>query len=772
MPTHSRRLPRLRALVASALAALLLAAADAGAEIYWVNTTSDSIARATNAGGAIQRDFIRGDYSVGRGVAVDRQHLYWSLSSGRVARSNLDGSDVDEGFLILPYFGVSAIAVDDTHIYWAAADHARIGRARLDGSDREPNFIVTPSGGVADGVVVDGEHVYWSDRQLGTIGRARLDGSDVQPQLVSGLDQPRQMAIADGWLYWAETGTVRAIGRARVDGSSADGEWLLTGGTPFGVAVAGGFLFWSQPQQERIGRVELATGTRTTNFISGGNIYPEGMIVTAPGFAISAASLVFGNANVGAMATRTVTVTNDASGPTARPLLFGADAVTLSGGGADQFSLAADGCSGRTVEPGASCEVTIRFAPTTTGAKSATVRLASDAIGGPRSVALSGHATQPAAALAPLAGDFGDVRTGTTSATQSFTVTNTASGADAGALTFPSGAATLSGPDAGQFAISADGCSGTTISPAAACSVTVAFAPTTTGAKSATLAVADDAPGGPRTVALAGAGVAPLLTLGPLAHDFGTVVVGARGAAVSLTVENEGSAPALLPVDAVTLDGDGFETTVDDCSDATLAVGESCAVAVVFAPAAAGLAAATLSIASDAGAPLTAALSGIGQQPVRPDPDPDPRPDPDPQPRPDPDPDPRPQPQPGGDRPAPDPRPAPRSASRARLTTTLDGRSWAVVAADGTIRIRCTLRGAGLRRCAVAVSGANGRGTLGRGSARGGTATVTVRLDRRVRARLRAAVGGLRARVTVTATARDGRTFVRRHRVMLRSATR
>ncbi len=111
------------------------------------------------------------------------------------------------------------------------------------------------------------------------------------------------------------------------------------------------------------------------------------------------------------------------------------------------------------------------------------------------------NAAAPAVALSASSLDFGSLGVGTPSAPLSVTVSNTGSAA------LHPARATVSGPAAGDFAITGDSCGGQTIAAGASCVLTVVFTPATAGARSAELALADDASGSPQTVALGGVGV-------------------------------------------------------------------------------------------------------------------------------------------------------------------------------------------------------------------------------------------------------------------------
>jgi len=118
-------------------------------------------------------------------------------------------------------------------------------------------------------------------------------------------------------------------------------------------------------------------------------------------------------------------------------------------------------------------------------------------------------ATAPAVILSVLALTFDNQLINSTSAGQTVTVTNSGS-AD---LIFGSGAVTAAGASAANFAINANTCSGTTVTPGATCAVTVTFSPPAVGPESAILSFADDASTSPQTVELSGTGVtAPIAT--------------------------------------------------------------------------------------------------------------------------------------------------------------------------------------------------------------------------------------------------------------------
>ncbi|WP_412542226.1 choice-of-anchor D domain-containing protein [Longispora sp. K20-0274] len=102
----------------------------------------------------------------------------------------------------------------------------------------------------------------------------------------------------------------------------------------------------------------------------------------------------------------------------------------------------------------------------------------------------------PIVHLNPTSHNFGSLAVGSTSPTQTFTVTNT------GNAPYAITHVTIGGTNAGDFVMSADMCTGTSVpGPAGSCTVKVAFKPTTGGPRTGTLTVTDQV--GPEHVRVA-----------------------------------------------------------------------------------------------------------------------------------------------------------------------------------------------------------------------------------------------------------------------------
>ncbi|HEX6542670.1 MAG TPA: N,N-dimethylformamidase beta subunit family domain-containing protein [Ktedonobacterales bacterium] len=226
----------------------------------------------------------------------------------------------------------------------------------------------------------------------------------------------------------------------------------------------------------------------------------NGPLGSTPAIGITPASVSFGNQGVGATSNaQMVTVTNTG---TASLHITG---VALTGPNAADFAVANNTCTGTSMVPGASCTVSVTFTPGAQGGRSATLSFSDDAPASPQTVALSGTGTVPTPGISfnPTSVNFDRQETGASSAPHSVTVTNN------GSATLHITSVTLTGANPGDFAISADACTGATVAINATCSVSVTFGPTVTGSRTAALSFSDDAPASPQTVALSGSGTQP-----------------------------------------------------------------------------------------------------------------------------------------------------------------------------------------------------------------------------------------------------------------------
>jgi hypothetical protein len=316
--------------------------------------------------------------------------------------------------------------------------------------------------------------------------------------------------------------------------------------------------------------------------------------LTQPAITLSPTSFTFAAQQVGTQSpAQTLTITSNGSGP----VTFGNFALT------GDFA-ETDNCTGQTLAVNGTCTAQILFAPTAVGARSGQLTIYANIAGGQAIVPLNGTGTAPASiVLTPLALVFPATIVNQTAAAQIITVANTG-----GTI------ATLQTPiilgEASDFSINADTCSAT-LAPSTACSVSITFTPTTSGARSATLSVVDNT-GTPsaatQTAQLTGSGNAPATdTLSPLSLTFAQQQIGTTSAAQQITLSNTGGVALTLIAASVS---PGDFAVVNSCGN-SLAAHASCAFNITFSPTTTGARSATLTV-TDQFHFQTVTLNGIG----------------------------------------------------------------------------------------------------------------------------------------------------------------
>jgi hypothetical protein len=209
--------------------------------------------------------------------------------------------------------------------------------------------------------------------------------------------------------------------------------------------------------------------------------------------------------------------------------------------------------------------------------------------------------------------NFGGVPAGTVSAPKSVTVTTLAPTA------VTPGTATITGPNAADFAVSSDGCATQVIATDATCQISVTFSPAAaaSGPRSATLVVPHNSFGQSLSVPLSGTSTAateaPAISVSPSSIDFGQVRKTFGRADQDITVTNNGTAP--LAISDVSLNGGDASdfSVINHCADPVAPNGGTCLVNVAFAPTVDAARSTTLQITSNATPAITSVpLSGTG----------------------------------------------------------------------------------------------------------------------------------------------------------------
>jgi hypothetical protein len=161
----------------------------------------------------------------------------------------------------------------------------------------------------------------------------------------------------------------------------------------------------------------------------------------------------------------------------------------------------------------------VKFTPSAASTESALLTITDTA--GTQTVGLGGTGlTAPGFSLSVLTIPFGNQVETVKSSAKSVMVTNN------GAVGLTFSAVGVSGPNAGDFAISANSCGGATVAVNASCSVSVTFTRSTTGAETASLMFTDNAPGSPQSVGLTGTGTDFSIGLAPGSSATATVPAG------------------------------------------------------------------------------------------------------------------------------------------------------------------------------------------------------------------------------------------------------
>jgi 6-phosphogluconolactonase (cycloisomerase 2 family) len=244
--------------------------------------------------------------------------------------------------------------------------------------------------------------------------------------------------------------------------------------------------------------------------LSGTGVAPEPAVTLQPG------SVSFPNTGQEATSTaQTVTVTS--SGAASLHI----SSVLVSGENPADFAMTGN-CSGA-FPVGASCTVGVSFSPLGDGLRTATVSITDDAPGSPQSVQLSGTGigppvARPGVALAPSGVSFPATTLGSTTGSETITVTS------AGTAALHIAKIDLTGANPGDFGM-VDSCAPpATYAVHATCTLSLNFTPSAAGTRTATITITDDAPNSPQSIGVTGS-ANPVLVVGAAAGSGLTVAV-------------------------------------------------------------------------------------------------------------------------------------------------------------------------------------------------------------------------------------------------------
>lgn len=475
--------------------------------------------------------------------------------------------------------GHMAVVVHPTadRVYVGDADSGNVSVVDSAGLTELTN--INASGGSVNGLAIspDGSRLYASlpreDRVavIDTAAEAEIDTVDVG-------NNPLELAVdpAGALLYVSnhDDDTVSVIDT----GSNTAVATIAVGTGPRGIDVhpAGTRAYVTSFGQDLVTVIDTASNTVINDIIvgdgpisSGSFITPISQIQSAPDYHH------FGQVDVGASAEASFTISNQGTAT----LEIATVAITWQDSGS--FAIASDGCSNTALAGfGASCTLSIRFAPDLNGPKVAYVGVPSDDPLTPwLQIQVAGEGVAPDISIVnsvePISARwifFGSVPVGGT-AVETLSVLNRGNAA----LTIGS----VGGVDAlaAPFALGQDTCSGQVLAPEAGCALTVSFNPIAAGSVQDSFDLPSDDPD-EAVISLLPSGNGRAEPVGnillsdgiepfdDLELPFGDVAVGESGDAVVLMF-NSGSAGALT-VDSLSITGVGasdFTVEPGDGSD-------------------------------------------------------------------------------------------------------------------------------------------------------------------------------------------------------------
>jgi Abnormal spindle-like microcephaly-assoc'd, ASPM-SPD-2-Hydin len=241
-------------------------------------------------------------------------------------------------------------------------------------------------------------------------------------------------------------------------------------------------------------------GTRIANIsitdsATGVPLSGTSVAATAPFASFSPSSVTFANQTLNTSSSASAIILTNSGTATMTGIT-----ISITGANAGDFSQT-NNCTA-TLTASSSCTINTVFKPTILGTRTGNVSVSDNAPGSPQVVGLSGTGvvpTAPGITLTPASLAFGNQTQGVVSQAQVITLLSS----ETANLTVSS--VTITGANSGDFS-QTNNCVGTLV-PAQSCTINVTFTPTSTGARSASVSVADNAAGNPHTVPLAGTGI-------------------------------------------------------------------------------------------------------------------------------------------------------------------------------------------------------------------------------------------------------------------------
>ncbi len=331
--------------------------------------------------------------------------------------------------------------------------------------------------------------------------------------------------------------------------------------------------------------LQPANGGSTDAWVAKLNITPSAAVSLSP------PNLNFGDQTVGITSSPLVsTLTNIGE------LALTITSIQVTGTNSSDFA-EKNNCPS-SLAPTKSCQISVTFTPSGTGAENAAVTITDNAPNSPQSLPLTGVGVLPAVTFSPASLTFQIQVVFTSSPAQKVMLTNTG----AGVLTINQ--ITMTGPFS-----QTNNCP-SSLNPNGYCTISVKFHPKNKGVQNGSVNVADNAPGSPQQVPLTGTGT--FVQLLPANVRFGTQPVGTRSVPKTITLTNKGNSTVTFTGISITGTDAGDFAETNTCGK-HLASGVHCFIKVTFKPVMKGKRTADVSVSDDGGgSPQKVGLTGTG----------------------------------------------------------------------------------------------------------------------------------------------------------------
>jgi hypothetical protein len=379
-------------------------------------------------------------------------------------------------------------------IYYAAQNNARVINMSFDLTAPSPELATALSYANELGIICVASA--GNDGAEETVYPAALNTTVMGVASVSPLGTRSVFSNFGDSIVW-----VAAPGEAIITTFPFD-TYSVGWGTSFAAPFVSGTAALLLNAQANLDQSGAANAIAHANFIS--NVMGNGLL----NISLALGALTPGGSSPTAtLSTASLTFTNQAVG-----VPSGALPVTLTNSGGSALAISSASISapnsldfgqtnncGTSVAAGASCTFQATFDPTASGLRGASLVITDNAAGSPHSVALSGIAIAPSVSLSVPSASFGSQLVTTSNGSQTVAVANVGNSL----LSFSS--ISITGANHGDFAITSNGC-GSTLAINGSCNIGITFTPSADGSRSASLSIADNAPGTTQLVSLTGTG--------------------------------------------------------------------------------------------------------------------------------------------------------------------------------------------------------------------------------------------------------------------------